>query len=251
MWSAMSSAGAKRMSISCCDGPTSWWWYSTGCPIRLERADRLVAQLRRRVHRRHREVAALVERLGALVVLEEEVLELGADVERVEAHRLHALERAPKHVARVALVRLAVGRDDVADHPRRPSSRPRAAGMSWNVSGSGIATMSRLLDRVEARDRRAVEAHPVVERALELARRDREALQMPLEVGEPEQHELDLLLLDALEDVLAGVLARRRPVLRLDLRHESLLENAKSPRRDRRARGIVAYRTAGVYLRLK
>src|SRR5581483_5492199 len=29
----MSSAFAKRMSISCCDGPTSWWWYSTGIPI--------------------------------------------------------------------------------------------------------------------------------------------------------------------------------------------------------------------------
>ena len=31
--SAISSASAKRMSISCCDGPTSWWWYSISTPI--------------------------------------------------------------------------------------------------------------------------------------------------------------------------------------------------------------------------
>ncbi len=85
---------------------------------RLERVDRVVANLGRRVLRRHREVAALVDRLRALVVLEEEVLELGADVERVEAHALHAVERLAEDVARVALVGRAVGRDDVADHPR-------------------------------------------------------------------------------------------------------------------------------------
>jgi len=33
VWSAISSAGAKRTSISCCDGPTSWCEYSTGMPI--------------------------------------------------------------------------------------------------------------------------------------------------------------------------------------------------------------------------
>ena len=53
------------MSISCCDGATSWWWYSIADPHCLERLDRLVAQLGRGVERRHREVAALVERLGA------------------------------------------------------------------------------------------------------------------------------------------------------------------------------------------
>ena len=62
-------------------------------PDRLERVDRVVAHLGRGVLRGHREVPALVERLRVLVVLEEEVLELGADVERVEAERLHALER--------------------------------------------------------------------------------------------------------------------------------------------------------------
>ena len=86
-------------------------------PDRLERLDRLVAQLGGGVERGHREVAALVERLRALVVLEEEVLELGTDVERVEAQRLHPIERAAQHVARIAFVRLAVRLDDVADHP--------------------------------------------------------------------------------------------------------------------------------------
>ena len=54
-------------------------------PDRLERLDRLVAEVGGRVERGHREVAALVERLRPRAVLEEEVLELGADVERVEA----------------------------------------------------------------------------------------------------------------------------------------------------------------------
>ena len=46
VWSAMSSAGAKRMSISCCEGPTSWWWYSIGMPIDSSARDRLVAAAR-------------------------------------------------------------------------------------------------------------------------------------------------------------------------------------------------------------
>ena len=62
-------------------------------PDRLERVDRVVPDLGRRVLHGHREVAALVERLRVLVVLEEEVLELRADVEGVEAELLHPLER--------------------------------------------------------------------------------------------------------------------------------------------------------------
>ena len=197
----------------------------------LERADGLLAQLARRVHRRHREVAALVERLRALVVLEQEVLELRADVERVEAHLLHPVERAAQHVARVALVWLAVRRDDVADHPADlglafpPGHHPVRARV-------GDGDHVRLLDRVEARDRRAVEAHAVVERGRDLARRDREALEVPFEVGEPEEQELDSVRLHLLERVLAGLLAGRCPVLRLDLlRHANASLNAKSPGR--------------------
>src|SRR5437763_5762078 len=187
-------------------------------PHRLERANRLLPQLARGVHRRHREVPALVERLRALVVAEKEVLELGPDVERVEAERRHPLERAAQHVARIALVGLPVGGDDVADHARDL----RLALLPWHeLEGVRIGDRDHVgfLDRVEARDRRAVEAHAVVERVLDLARRDREALEVPFDVGEPEQDELDAFLLDALPHLLARLLARGRAVSRLDLCH--------------------------------
>ena len=206
----------------------------------LQRLDRLVPQLGRGVERRHREVAALVEGLRALVVLEEEVLELGPDVERVEAHRPHPLERLAQHVARVALVRLSVRGDDVADHP----ADDRLAGSRrHDPERLGIRDRDhvRLLDRVEAGDRRAVEAHPVVERGLDLARGDREALQMPLEIGEPEEHVRDLLLLDLLQHLLARLRVGRRAMLALDHPHAvSSFENRKAPNADGRVRGSVA-----------
>ena len=192
-------------------------------PDRLERVDRVVAHLGGRVLRGHREVAALVERLRVLVVLEEEVLELGADGERVEAQLLHPVERRPEDVARVALVRHAVRLDDVADHPRDLRAelvpvlvdRPR-----HQLEGGGVGDRDhvRLLDRVEAGDRRAVEAHPVVERALHLGRRHRERLEVPLEVREPEQDVLDLLVAELLEHRPPRGDGRRRPILALDHR---------------------------------
>ena len=84
-------------------------------------------------------------------------------------------------------------------------------------------------------------------------RSDREALQVPLEVGEPEEHVRDLLLLDLLQHLLARLRVGRRPVLALDHRHAVVLlrcENTKRPRGSRRrsrARGRVASKTAGVY----
>ena len=83
-----------------------------------------------------------------------------------------------------------------------PSSWPCSStgrGITWKVPGSGIATMSDSSIGVEARDRRAVEAHPVVERARHLGRRHRERLEMALEVGEPEEDVLDLLVLHPLQ----------------------------------------------------
>src|SRR5262245_14300717 len=198
----------------------------------LERLDRLVAQLGRGVLSRHREVAALVERLRALRVLEQEVLELWADVERVEAELLHPLQRAPQHVAWVALVGLAVRRDHVTDHPAdlRLARAPR-----HHDEGGGVRDRDhvRFLDRVEARDRRAVEAHPVVERVLELRRRDREALQVSLEVGEPEENELDVLRLHPFHHVRALRRIARGPRRRFDCCHTSLLvrRNKKGPGR--------------------
>ena len=187
-------------------------------PHRLERPDRVAPDAGGGVHRRLGEVAALVERLGAVLVLEEEVLGFRADVERVEAHRRHPLEGAAEGVARVAVVRLPVRRDDVADHPAFEAVRQDAEGRRI-----GDRDHVRLLDRVEAGDRGTVEAHAVVEGAGQLALRDREALQMPFEIGEPEQDVLDPGGLDLLEDVLPRLGVGRRPILALDLRHCSFL----------------------------
>ena len=63
----------------------------------------------------------------------------------------------------------------------------------------------------------------------DLADRDREALQMPLEIGEPEKHVVDARLLDRREHPLAGRRVRRRSILALDLRHGFLL--ARRPTR--------------------
>src|SRR5262249_42541780 len=107
--------------------------------------------------------------------------------------------------------------------------------------GVGDRHHVRLLDGVEAGDRGAVEAHPVVEGALDLVGRDREALQMTLDVGEPEENELDALVLDPGEDALARLLVGRCPVLRLNLRHVTTsLEDTKSPGSRPRDRGSVA-----------
>src|ERR687897_81025 len=167
VWSAISSAGAKRMSISCWDGPTSWWTYSIGIPIDSS--------------------------------------------------------------ARTVSCRssLAASIDVIADHPG-DLGLSLAPGHQLERARVGDRDHVRLLDRVEAGDRRAVEAHPVVERLLHLRRRDREALQVPLEIGEPEQEELHALILDPLQDLLAVVRARRRSRLALDLRHFASL-NAKAP----------------------
>src|ERR671921_888633 len=105
------------MSISCWLGPTSWWEYHLDAEL-LQRQDGLAPDVGAGVERREVEVAAVVEHLGRARVLEQEVLELGADVERVEAHVAHALLGAPEDVARVALVGLALGRADVGEHAR-------------------------------------------------------------------------------------------------------------------------------------
>ena len=108
----------------------------------LEREHRLAAHVGAGVERREVEVAAVVEHLGRAVgVAEEVVLELGPDVERVEAHALGALERAPQDVARIALVRRALGREHVAEQAR-DALLLGAPRQDANVDGSGIAIMS-------------------------------------------------------------------------------------------------------------
>ena len=111
----------------------------------LERQHGLAPDVGAGVERREVEVAALVEDLGHAVlgpgVPKVEVLELRPDIEIREAHGLGALERAPKHVARVALVRLPAWRDHVAEHARHALVF-RPPGSLANVVASGIAIMS-------------------------------------------------------------------------------------------------------------
>ena len=111
-------------------------------PQLLEREHGLAAQVRAGVERRQVEVAALVEHLGRLRVAEVEVLELGSDVEVVEAHRSRRAG-APGAGRGAGRPRTACAR---ASGCRRTSApRPASSGRhgsTANVLGSGIAIMS-------------------------------------------------------------------------------------------------------------
>ena len=188
-------------------------------PELLQREHGLAAQVRARVERREVEVAALVEHLRRAAVrlgrAEVEVLELGPDVELVEAHPPHALERAAHDPARVALVGLAAGNLDVAEHP---AGRLVLGAPGKDVEGRGVRHRDHvgLLDRVEAGDRRAVEAHAALEGVVQLFPVDGEALQLAQDVGEPEADEADVALVADRGYVLGrlgGVVCQRRLLL--------------------------------------
>ena len=66
----------------------------------------------------------------------------------------------------------------------------------------GLGEHVGLVDPGEALDRRAVEADALVERALELGRRDRDRLEEAEHVGEPQPHEADVALLERPEHEL-------------------------------------------------
>ena len=187
----------------------------------LQRQDRLAAHVGAGVERGQVEVAALVEHLRHAVLglggAEVEVLELGPDVVGVEAELLGPLQGALQDPARVALVGLAAGHADVAEHPRDGVLFLGAPGQQLEGRRIRHRDHVRLLDRVEARDRGPVEAHAAVEGVLELGGVDREALQLAEHVREPEPHEADVVLLDHLDDVSGA--------LRL-LCHTGLLESA-------------------------
>ncbi len=165
----------------------------------LERQDGLAAHVRARVESRQVEVAALVQRLGRSrlgpIRAEVKVLELRPDEVVVEAHRLGSLERAAHDPARVALIRLATGHPDVAEHARRAVFVLRAPRNQPAGRRIGHRDHVRLLDRVEPGDRGAVEPHPALEGVVELLGVDREALQLPEEVREPEPNEADVIRL--------------------------------------------------------
>jgi len=103
-----------------------------------------------------------------------------------------------------ALVGRALGREDVAEHPADPLLL-RAPGQQREGPRVRLGDHVRLLDRVEAGDARAVEAHAVVEGVVELLGIDRERLQVAEDVGEPESNEADVPLFHDRLDVLGGL----------------------------------------------
>ncbi len=104
--------------------------------------------------------------------------------------------------------------------------------MSWKVVGSGIATMSDSSMALKPVIDEPSKPIPSSSALLDLGGRDREALQVTLEVGEPQEDEVDALLLDSFEDTASLRRIARRPVSRLcHLRHLSSSKNAKSPGR--------------------
>ncbi len=174
-------------------------------PHLLQGEDRVAAHVGAGIERGQVEVAALVEDLGHAALglgrFEVEELELGADVVGVEAELLGAFEGAAQDPARIALVGVAARDPDVAEHAGDGVLALGAPGDQ--VEGRGVRHRDhvRLLDRVEAGDRGAVEAHAAVEGVLELGGVDREALELAEDVGEPEPHEADVVFLDDLDDV--------------------------------------------------
>ena len=176
----------------------------------VEGAHGLLAQVVAEVVGEHVEVAALVGELGVLGVLEVEVLELGAD-EELEAHVAGALELAAQHPARVALERLEVAVQDVAEHERRAlvALRPRQ-----HVEGVPVGHRHdvRLLDLGVAADGGAVEGGAALDHAVELAVGDLHHLQVAEDVREPQLDVLHVLVCDRLADRGLSISAHRHPL---------------------------------------
>ena len=164
---------------------------------RLERSNRFLAQSAGDVGRGQVEEAAFVERHRCLPLLgwcEVEELDVGRDVEGVTVIACGA-KVASQHLPRVAFERCAVEVLDVAKHSRLN----RLAVAPWQHLKSvrvGHRQHVGFLHTAEAVDGRAIECHAVAERVLEFGGADREALQIPQHVGEPQTNQPDAALLN-------------------------------------------------------
>jgi hypothetical protein len=181
-----------------------------GDPEVLQHPDRPAAEVVRRASRDVVEVAGGIDGLGAVGSegrgLQEVELDLGMRVERESGIR--RLGEGPlEDVSRVGDGRLAVGRGDVAEHPRRRVDLA-APGQGLEGRRVGMGEQIRLVRPREALDGGSVEAETLAERALYLGRRDRNGLQRPDHVGEPESDELDSALLDRSQDEVALLVHR-------------------------------------------
>ena len=168
---------------------------------RLEREDRLLAQVRDHVELGEVEVAGVVERLGSRRPISEvEELHLGPGVER-EALLPRPLEVALQHVARVALERLARRAAGRRRRSGRRARRRRATARSrrcWRRGSRACRTPAPGCSPRSPSRRRSCPP-----RGRSRARRgDREALQEAEDVGEPEAHEADPALLDRPQHVV-------------------------------------------------
>ena len=109
---------------------------------------------------------------------------------------------ATEHLAGVAFEGGAVEMVDVAEDACF-GHLGVAPGEQLEGVGVGNGEHVGFLHAGEPVDRGAVEGHPVLECVLEFGRRDRQALQIPEHVGEPESHESDAAFFDAAKDVVA------------------------------------------------
>ena len=165
-------------------------------------ADGFAPQIAGRISRRQVEEARRVERLRrprGVVVGEVEVLEIRAGVERV-AKVVGLVEATAQHLTGIAEEWLAVEHRDVAEHAGdRLIGSP---GEQLERGGIRAGEHVRLDVAAVAVNGRAIEGHALFERVLELGRGDREALQEPEDIGEPEVDETDTALLDGSQHVV-------------------------------------------------
>ena len=164
----------------------------------LQGEHRVAAQVGGGIERRQIEIAAVVEHLGALGVLEVEVLQLGPHDERV-AGLGGPTHYALQHMARISRVGFPFRRADVADHAGHGVGLG-APGQDLEGGGVGKGQHIRLLRRREPLDAAGVEAHALLEGALQLAGHHREGLHVAQNVGEPEPNEMHIPALHRFQD---------------------------------------------------
>ncbi len=166
----------------------------------LQRVDRLPPVVLGGVERGEVEIPAAVQQDGIRPgVGEVEVLDLRRHIEG-ESQIRGTSQVALQDCAWISEERVAVGRDDVAEHPGHLLLLSPRQDLERGRVGHGQHVG--LLDAGVAVDRRAIESHSLLECSFEFLRADRHRLQEPLDVGEPEPDETDPAFLDRAEDVL-------------------------------------------------
>ena len=203
--SAVVSASAWRKSISCWPIATSWCAASRWKPIFCSVSSMSRRQSSPRSTGRDVEVGGGVVRIDGRVAVgvepEQEELGLRADLHRV-AEVGGLLEHPLQVRARIAGERLAVRVGDVADQARGAGVLGAPPGQHRVRCRIRQEVHVRLLDALEAADRRAVEHQLVVERLLQLLDRDRHVLDLAVRLRELQPHEGDVVAPAALEHFL-------------------------------------------------